>query len=311
MMNGLGRMRAWLQGVTCGLVLVTWVSGLGWWAVTASAIDPATVAKYYVSIGDSYAAGYRPTGSSPGATSRDGFPYQVEAALREHGSRWELVNFACSGETAYAMGFEKGCEADARAPGGVDYPDAPQAVAAADFIARHRDRIGLVTVVMGGNDVLRCLQLADAPDAQACAEEEIPKVTLSLDAVLARARSAVGPNVPIIGVSYINVFAADILKDDADGAARAEFALALFENYVNPALLQTYSKYGARFVDTTALAGGYLPHTDKAWLPGYGTVTASIGRICALSYYCSDDDPHPNRAGHAMIAAQIEKLVRA
>jgi lysophospholipase L1-like esterase len=280
----------------------------GIWSAVAKASERDDE-TYYVSVGDSYPAGYRPTGPGAGSTSRDGFVYQVEHALaREHGP-WTVVNFACSGETAYAMTFERGCQADALAPGGVRYPDTSQSVAATDFIGAHRDRIGLVTIVMGGNDVIGCLDEQDAGAAQRCAEREVPRVVLSVDSLLSRIRAMLGPDVPVVGASYINVFVADQLKDDPIAKRRAEFSVALFGNYLNPALAQTYSKYGASFVDITALAGADLPETDKSVLPGHGTVMASIGRVCALSYYCSDGDPHPNREGHALIAGAIERVV--
>jgi lysophospholipase L1-like esterase len=290
-----------------GLLVVGCVWGV--WLAAADAAEGGAAKTYYVSVGDSYAAGYRPNGAGQGATSRDAFVYQVEQALARQHSDWTVANFACSGETAYAMTFERGCQTDALAPGGTHYPDTPQSVAATDFIGAHRDRIGLVTVVMGGNDVIRCLDERDAAAAQGCAEVEVPRVVLSVDSLLSRTRALVGPDVPIIGASYINVFVADQLKNDPAAQRRAEFSVALFDNYLNPALSQTYSKYGASFVDTTALAGADLPETDKSALPGHGTVMASIGRVCALSYYCSDGDPHPNREGHALIAGEIERLI--
>lgn len=270
------------------------------------AADPA--ATYYVSIGDSYAAGYRPTGPNSGSTSTDGFAYQVEAGLRARQPNWQLVNFGCSGETATAMSFDRGCEAGAGAPDGPQYPNDPQSVAAADFINAHRSQIGLVTIVMGGNDILRCGRETEPDVAWKCAEDEMPKIALSLDALLARVRSAIGPGVPIVGVSYMNVFLADQLSSDPNIQRRAAISTTLFRDYLNPALRQTYQKYGAPFVDTTALTGGYLPDTEKTWLAGHGTVPASVGRVCALTYYCTNDDPHPNRDGHALIASEIEKL---
>jgi lysophospholipase L1-like esterase len=280
----------------------------GIWSAVATAADRDDHATYYVSVGDSYPAGYRPNGTGSGSTSRDAFVYQVQDKLAQRRNGWTTVNFACSGETAYAMTFEPGCDSDALAPGGVRYPDTPQSVAAADFIVTHRDRIGLVTIVMGGNDVIGCLDRRDAADAQRCAEVAVPRVVLSVDFLLSRVRDAAGPRVPIVGVSYINVFVADRLRGDPNAQRRADFSVALFDNYLNPALAQTYSRHNASFVDTTALAGGDLPATDKSALPGHGTVTASIGRVCALSYYCSQGDPHPNREGHALIAGEIARL---
>jgi hypothetical protein len=289
---------------------VVLVSGCVWgiWSAVATAADRGDE-TYYVSVGDSYPAGFRPNGAGPGATSLDAFVYQVQDKLAQTRDGWITVNFACSGETAYAMTFEPGCQSAALAPGGASYPDTPQAVAAADFIGTHRDRIGLVTVVMGGNDVLRCLDEEDAASAQRCAEVEVPRVVLSVDSLLSRIRGTLGPTVPIVGVSYINVFVADHLKADPIAQRRADFSVALFDNYLNPALLQSYSKYDAYFVDSARLAGGDLPATDKSALPGHGTVWASIGRVCALTYYCSQGDPHPNREGHALIADEIERLI--
>lgn len=105
----------------------------------------------------------------------------------------------------------------------------------------------------------------------------------------------------------MNVFLADRLSGDPQTQAHAPIATTLFRDYLNPVLAETYQKYGALFVDTTALAGGYLPDTEVTELAGRGTVPASVGRICALTYYCTNDDPHPNRDGHALIAREIEK----
>jgi lysophospholipase L1-like esterase len=297
-------------GPARAVMVIGVISALVWGVCSAVAVASGRDggSTYYVSVGDSYAAGYRPNGAGPGSTSVDGFVYQLQGRLASRQGGWTTVNFACSGETAYAMTFERGCEPEARAPGGVAYPNDPQSVAAADFVSAHRDRIGLITVAMGANDVIRCLDERDATRAQRCAEVEVPRVILSLDFLLSRIREAVGPRVPIVGVSYINVFAADRLAGDANGERRAEFSAAMFGHYLNPALQETYSKYGASFVDSNSLAGGDLPATEKVDLPDHGTVTAAIGGVCALSYYCSQRDPHPNRAGHALIADEVEKL---
>lgn len=288
--------------------MVTVGAVLGWAAV-ASASHAEDVTKYYVSLGDSYAAGYRPIPEGHGSTSRDGFAYRVEEALRERDGAVRLANFACSGTSAYGMSFDEGCAEAARAPDGEPYSGIPQSVAAIDFIEQQRDRIALVTIAVGGNDVLRCLSEPDAPSMQSCAETEMPRVRLSLDATLARIRAAVGDGVPVIGLSYINVYLAEPLTEGADGVRRAEAATTLFDNYLNPVLAEIYSRYGAQFIDVTALAGGHLPPTEKTWLPGRGTVSASVGRVCSLTYFCTVHDPHPNRAGHDFIAGEIAKAL--
>ena len=299
--------------VVVGIVVVAGcVLGIGAAAPRALSTDlPApytdSAAKYYVSIGDSYAAGYRPTGPDSGGTSTDGFAYQVDDALHAHHPEWHLVNFGCTGETSSSMSFDRGCEDGAAGPDAPSYPDDPQSVAAAKFIADHQSQIGLVTVVMGGNDILPCARETDPNRAWSCANEQLPKVQQNLDGLLSRIRTTLGPNVPIVGLSYMNVFLADQLSSDPQIQGRSSIATTVFRDYLNPTLSQTYQKYGATFIDTTALAGGYLPDTEKAALAGHGTVPAAVGRICALSYYCTNDDPHPNREGHALLAHEIEK----
>ncbi len=296
-----GRLKLFAALTTIGLVAAL---------APAAARSDADNVKYYVSIGDSYAAGYRPTGPDQGATSHDGFAYQVQESLSQHGRDWQLVNFGCSGQTAHGMAFDNGCDPAARAPDGAPYDSVPQAVAAADFIAQHRERVGLVTIVVGGNDVVPCLDQPDAAAAGTCLEAKLPDVVLAIDALLARVRAEAGDGVPIVGLSYINVAPADALSQDPAGAWRASASQTMFDNYLNPALLQTYSKYGAHFVDTTSLAGGDLPPSEMTSLPGYGTVPASIGRICVLTYYCNVHDVHPNHFGHALIAGEIQKVVQ-
>jgi lysophospholipase L1-like esterase len=278
------------------------------WGAVAHASDPPPDATYYVSIGDSYASGYRPSGGAPGGSSRDGFAYQVEDRLHAGDAHWSLVNFACTGETAAAMVDQPGCQAPARALDGPDYSSEPQAAAAVDFLSAHRGHIGLVTIAIGANDMVGCLKAPDASAAQRCAENAVPTVEQSIDGLLSRIRATVGADVPIVGVSYLNVYAADTINPDPAVQQHGLYAQQLFDNYLNPTLREAYSHYNARFVDTGALAGGDDAAPDeKSWLPDRGTVPAAVGRVCTLTYYCSDGDPHPNRAGHALIADAVEK----
>jgi hypothetical protein len=282
---------------------MTLVCGATVWTASASAGDEPAPAAYLVSIGDSYATGDRPGDGALGS-SRDGFAYLLADRFAQR--HWRLVNFGCSGETADAMAFDPGCAESARALDGPAYPAIPQAVAATEFIAEHRDKIGLVTVVMGGNDVVKCLDEPSPRSAQSCAEAAVPKVTLSLDALLTRIRDVAGA-VPVVGLTYINVFAADGIDPGHTAQQRAEFSSALFRNFLNPALAAAFARHDADFIDVTALAGGYLPPTDKGVIAGVGTVSAAAARVCALSYYCSNHDPHPNRSGHLLIAEEIAR----
>lgn len=295
------RLRVVVLAVTVMALLALAVGGARAWS------EHNAETRYFVSIGDSYAAGYRPDGKS-GAVANDGFAYQVLDALRRDGN-WELANFGCVGQTAQGMQNDNGCAAGALAEGGVEYPDRTQEAAALQFIDAHRDQMGLITVAMGANDIMQCLDFPDDGAAQGCAEKTSANIRQSLGAFLSQARAIVGDSVPIVGVSYINVFRATGFANQPGGDGKAARSRVLFDNYLNPTLRDTYAQFGAHFVDSTTLAGGDLANTQMSDLPATGTVTTSIARVCELTYYCSDHDPHPNRQGHALIARGVEAAI--
>ncbi|MGJ6126762.1 GDSL-type esterase/lipase family protein [Mycolicibacterium sp. Y3] len=262
---------------------------------------------YYVAVGDSYAAGYRPDGLS-GSTTRDGYAYQLVDALNEK-QNWELANFACTGQTAHGMQFDNGCQQQARTTGGIDYPRDTQEAAAEQFIAVHRNRVGLVTVSMGANDMLKCLDIVDDLAARTCAESASVEVRQSLSAFLASVRSLLGDEVPIVGLSYINPYRAAVLDNTPNSQRQASVSEVLFTNYLNPVLAKTYAQFDSHFVDMYSLTGGSLPDSQVSLLPGHGTVPTAVSRVCELTYFCSNKDPHPNRDGHALTARAIESAI--
>src|SRR5918994_1119575 len=68
-------------------------------AVPATAEAAKARPAYYVSLGDSYAAGYQRFSEGVAKTTRDGFAYQVVPKARARGHNLKLVNFGCGGGT--------------------------------------------------------------------------------------------------------------------------------------------------------------------------------------------------------------------
>ncbi len=283
------------------------VAVFGLCAAGADAWHERADVTYYVSVGDSYAAGYRADGGS-GIEAGDGYAYQLTESLNRSG-RWKLRNFGCTGQSAQGMQYDNGCAAGALASGGVDYSGTTQLRAAAQFMAEHRDQVGLVTVAMGANDIVRCLDLADDGAIQQCAEQMSVEIRENLGVFLTATRELLGNAVPIVGISYFNVFRAAGHVGAPEADRRSILSGILLDNYVTPSLQDVYAGAGAHFVDVSTMAGDDLPDSRMAPLPGHGTVSASTARICVLTYYCSDQDPHPNRAGHALIAKAIEEAI--
>ena len=118
--------------------------------VGLAAPPPAAAAHsptYYVSLGDSYSVGYQPEkGATPG----------YAGYVARH-TRLTLVNFGCGGATTTSLLATVGCPIPLpNTAGGRTYPTSTQMAAATAFIAAHKGHIGLITVSIGGNDVVPC-----------------------------------------------------------------------------------------------------------------------------------------------------------
>ncbi|KOX17916.1 hypothetical protein ADK67_37635 [Saccharothrix sp. NRRL B-16348] len=267
---------------------------------TTTATEPSTdappVERVYVSLGDSYATGYRPAGAAAG-TGRDGFAYLVAER-----SDLRLINLACSGATSAQLRAEPGCAPGNRGPDAPDPAGRTQLDAAVQALREHQGRIGLVTVVIGGNDLAPCVQ---AQDALACASQAVAAVRTNLAATLPALREAAG-DAPIVGLTYPDVFlGAWVSPAFPNGQDLARLSVFLFRDFFNAALKSEYEKVGAEFVDVTATTGGYGPLTEITQDPAYGSIPTPVAKVCALTYFCDHTDVHPTPAGHEAIASAV------
>ena len=258
--------------------------------------------QVYVSIGDSYAAGYQPQSRRGGSTSQSGFAYQLVAKAAMKGRTLRLINFGCSGETTTQIVDENGCQAAALGPGAPAYPDTPQSEAALDVIKTDPAAIKLVTMVMGGNDVAGCLTAADQ---QQCIEQAIPTVQRNVSALVAAIRREVGPSVKIVGLTYPDAFLGEYLRGTPAAVELAGKSRELFKNYLNPALKKSYADNGADFVDITALSGAYGPIDQTTTVNPYGVLPLPVARVCRLTFYCQYHDVHPTTSGYSFIADHV------
>ena len=98
-------------------------------AVPAAAQAAKAKPSYYVSLGDSYAAGYQRFSPTDAKTTRDGFAYQLVGKAKARGYKLKLVNFGCGGETSVSILARK-TKCGGLGPGGVNYAGRTQAAAA-------------------------------------------------------------------------------------------------------------------------------------------------------------------------------------
>ncbi len=268
----------------------------------ASAPSNPAAHPYYVSIGDSYAAGVQPTSSTERSPTRNGFAYQLVDRATSKGYALSLVNFGCGGATTGSVLHRTGCDHDHLGPGATPYDRKTQAAAAEHFLRGHRGHIGLITVAIGLNDVIPC---ADAANATRCVEDARARIKAHLRTLLGGLRSAAGPAARIVGITYPDVFLAGLLDHSADTRRFAKQSVSDFRSQINPQLRTSYESVGATFVDITRATGGYGSLSDTTTVPPYGTIPTPVARICRLTYACQFRDVHPRTKGYALIARHI------
>jgi len=259
--------------------------------------------QLYVSLGDSYASGYQPgVVPSEDGNTRNGFAYQVPALAANRGYRLRLVNFGCGGATTTSIISSKGCPPRALGPGGRSYPGQSQLAAAEGFLRKNRQRTGLVTVSIGGNDITACVR---APDPVGCVVAGVAVIEKNVSVVARRLRRAAGPRARIVGITYPDVILGLWVNGDQASRDLASLSVFAFRSLINPALKRAYAKGDARFVDVTRASGAYTPFEQVTTLQPYGTVPVAVARACELSYFCAQADIHARTDGYALIARLV------
>ena len=270
-------------------------------AVTTTTAPVAAAGQYYVSLGDSYAAGFQPTGpKGAGHTTTNGFAYQLPPLASARGYQLTLVNFGCGGATTASILHKRGCPL--LGPGAPAYPRQTQAAAAEAFLTAHPGKIGLVTVSIGGNDLTAC---ATSPDPISCVTKALATIDTDLGVLLPALRTAAGPNVPIVGTTYPDVILGDYLSANPASKSLASVSVVAFMNLINPALQKDYAAVGASFVDVTSATGAYTPFSQTTDLAPYGTIPVAVARVCQLTFFCQYQDIHPRTVGYTEIANLI------
>jgi lysophospholipase L1-like esterase len=272
-------------------------------AVSLVAVPAAHAAskQFYLSLGDSYAVGYQADVKS---TTHNGFADQLVPLARKRGYHFTLVNQGCGGATTTSMLQQKGCAAAALAPGAANYPNQTQVQAAVSFIKKHRARMGLVTISIGGNDVDTCIP---KPDPLTCTATNMKGAVTNLKRIVRQLRRAGGPSLRIVGTTYPDVVLGAWVRTDLFGSNAfnlATISLTAFDKYINPGLKKAYASGRAKFVDVTRATGAYGPF-DTTTLSPYGTVPTPVAKVCELTFFCSNIDIHMTTRGYGVIAKLI------
>jgi lysophospholipase L1-like esterase len=254
---------------------------------------------YYVSVGDSLAAGYQPVGSYD-----HGYANQLYREVREEIPGLRLNKLGCPGETTDSMisGFHSPC----------DYPSGSQLKEAVTFLQAHLGQVAFVTINIGGNDAIdACFDFDTGVWHQACVEAELPTIESNLAYILEALKGA-APGVPIAGMGYYDPFLGFWVQGQG-GQHLARIDERTLETF-DASLISTYREEGVAAAD---VAGpdffDTANFTELVWTQRWGQIPVNVARACRDTWFCTPcptcPDIHTNTAGYGVIAEALEEVL--
>ena len=170
-----------------------------------------------------------------------------------------------------------------------------QLAEAVSFLHAHRRFVSLVTIDIGGNDVLLCVLNGD----QSCLDAALTPMSTNLATILSVLREAAGPEVPVVGMNYYDPFLAFWVFGDPAAAQLSEQMVVQFNGVLD-------SVYGAAGdpvadVETAFSTTDFTPQADGLPL--------NVERICEWTWMCSIGDPDLNTAGYGVVAQTFEQVL--
>lgn len=271
----------WLVVVTATLSSLS----LGTPAAQAAPGDPV-----YVSLGDSLSVGFQP---GQGRTD-DGYVDDLWRRAQRAIPSLRLRKFGCPGETSRGMisGVGSACT----------YAAGSQLDAVVAYLENHAGDVAFITIDIGVNDMLdRCFDFATGVLNRRCVFEMRPRLRHRLIHIVRELRTAVGPGVPILGMTYYNPFLGlwGLVPNGRELARRAARGWKPF----NRGLVNAYVDSGA-VVANVARTFRINDFQNVVFVPGRGPLPLNVARTCRWTWFCTPRffaDPHPNDTGYRQI----------
>ena len=246
-------------------------------AAPASALAKAKPATpYYLSLGDSLAAGAQPNAAGKTLATNHGyadFLYKTEKAKIPG---LKLKKLGCLGESTTSM--IKG--------GQFCHYKGTQLADAVTFIKTHH--VVLITLDIGANDVDFCVT-GLSPNVP-CILAGVKSIGANTPKILAALRTAAGPKVKIAGMTYYDPFLADYLQPGGQGIATLSVTLA---KSVNGALVDAFKAKNVRVADVAKAFKTDAPFTTTGTLHGK-TEPVAVVDICTFTFECTAPPVGPN-----------------
>ena len=198
----------------------------------------ANVPVYYLSLGTSLAAGVQADPSTGESYISDAsYPSELADILKQDIKKIRHVNLGCPGETAATFMDGGLCE----------YEKGSQLDQAVQFLNAHGKFTGLITIDLGANDVLQCVNGTEF-DLE-CIGLALNQLSSDLAYIIETLR-AEAPGVPIVGMNYYNPLLMYWFQDPTIAALTAAL-----QKQISLSLESVYSAYG---VPVANVAGAFM-----------------------------------------------------
>ena len=263
----------------CALALATFTPAL--------AAGASEAPLYYVSLGDSLAAGTQPDLAHPGTNipfTNQSYTDQLFAIERAKLPTLQHVKLACPGETtgtmiADGLAFPGVGVVEGRNPHELcQYVHGSQLAEAVSFLHAHQNFVAFVTIDIGANDVLNL-----GPTGGAAA------IAANLPVILAALRDA-APGVRVIGMNYYDPRLVTWFINPAGLQSEVNAAVG-FNNFLE----SIYAAAGDGVADVEAAF-------DTTITTPVGGIPLDVLRICTWTWMCSVQNIHANVTGYHVIA---------
>ena len=250
---------------------------------------------YYLSLGDSLAAGQQPIGDpNNGHRTSLGYADQLYAMALAKFPTLQHVKLGCTGGETTATFID----------GGVcDYRHGSQLDEAVSFLHAHRNFVAFVTIDIGWNDF-------PCQDGVSCIPGGLSTIGSNLPVILDTLRNAAGPDVPIVGATLYDIFLAYWFTDPAKAQLSVAVIAGAPSGGINDFVAGIYAAKDIPVADVEGAFNTTVPFSVTV-PPG---IPLSVATICTYTWVCAapplGPDNHATTAGYrAMALAFAEKLL--